>query len=44
MTQVKSAYRRQSGETHPNAGGTYCDSVQLTRKYEEALKLATLRR
>jgi hypothetical protein len=41
VAQIKSAFRRLSRSTHPDAGGTDCDFVRLRQSYEEALKIAS---
>ena len=43
IAQIKSAYRRLSRATHPDAGGTNDDFVKLGQSYEEALKIAGMR-
>jgi hypothetical protein len=43
IAQIKSAYRRLSRATHPDAGGTNDEFVQLGQSYEEALKIAANR-
>lgn len=44
VAEVKSAYRRLSRTTHPDAGGTDSDFVRLVSQYEEALRIAAGRR
>jgi DnaJ domain len=44
VAQIKAAYRRLSRATHPDAGGTNDDFVKLVQSYEEALKVASMRR
>jgi hypothetical protein len=40
VAQIKSAFRRLSRSTHPDAGGTDGDFVRLRQSYEAALKIA----
>jgi hypothetical protein len=44
IAQIKSAYRRLSRATHPDAGGNDDDFVRLRQNYEAALKIADMRR